>query len=84
LKFYFRDDHVGLVKDIRKLDAVEAPNKWLMAFVYPAPDRVVWDAVVSGLPTALQHWRPVDSPRDTDLPIHISLWRPESVGAIAH
>jgi hypothetical protein len=38
LHFYFRDDHIGLVKDFKKLDEIAVPNKWVIAFVYPAPD----------------------------------------------
>ena len=37
LHFYFRDDNVGLIKDFKKLERLNALNKWIIAFVYPKP-----------------------------------------------
>ena len=43
LNFYFRDDHVGIVKDFKKLEGVATANKWLIAFVYPEPNPMAWE-----------------------------------------
>ena len=80
LSFYFRDDHLGIIKDIRKLDALHHPNRWLMAFVYPAPTPAKWNVAVRSLPTEIRHWRPLEAP-DERLPLFVSLWTPESVVA---
>ncbi len=32
LRFYFRDNHVGLIKDFRKLDEITNKNKWIISF----------------------------------------------------
>ncbi len=75
LHFYFRDDHVGLIKDFKKLDEIAHPNKWVIAFVYPAPDSNEWTSSVAALPSAFKHWRPVT--RLTDFPkwFYIALWK---------
>jgi hypothetical protein len=44
LAFYFRDDHVGLIKDMRKLELVSDKKKWLLAFIYPAPSLAAWES----------------------------------------
>lgn len=74
LKFYFRDDHVGLIKDMRKLATLPAPNKWLMAFVYPTPSIEAWSAAVGSVPAALAHCRPVNSPTSGTPAMFVSLW----------
>lgn len=76
LKFYFRDDHVGLLKDFRKLDSLQGTNKWLIAFVYPRPQVDDWDAAVNSLPTELRHWGPITSPNGAANDLFVSLWRP--------
>jgi len=75
LAFYFRDDHVGLIKDFRKLDSLNLPNKWVLAFIYPSPSVASWNVVVKGIPTGLSHWTPVTSPPKTKEPFFISLWK---------
>jgi len=60
LHFYFRDNHVGLVKDFKKLDEIAGTNKWVIAFVYPAPDSNEWSNAIASLPSTLRHWRPTD------------------------
>lgn len=76
LKFYSRDDHVGLLKDFRKLDSLQGTNKWLIAFVYPRPEDDDWVAAVNSLPTELRHWEPITSPSDAADGLFVSLWRP--------
>jgi len=78
LNFYFRDDHVGLIKDIKKLELVPETNRWLLAFVYPAPSPEAWDRAVRSVPVAFGHWRPINRPMDTNAPLFVSLWRCES------
>ena len=46
LSFYFRDDNVGMVKDFRKLDHIDIGNKWIVAFVYPKPDKESWSRTI--------------------------------------
>ncbi len=75
LHFYFRDDHVGLIKDFKKLDEIANPNKWVIAFVYPAPDPKEWTSTVASLPSVLKHWRPVTSISDFPKWIYIALWK---------
>ena len=75
LHFYFRDDHVGLIKDFKKLDEIGHPNKWAISFVYPAPDPEEWNNALSSLPSALRHWRPVTSLGDFPNWVYIVLWK---------
>jgi hypothetical protein len=75
LHFYFRDDHVGLVKDFKKLDEIAGANKWVIAFVYPAPDLREWSNALASLPSALRHWEPATSPRDFPSWIYIAFWK---------
>ena len=74
LHFYFRDDDLGLVKDFKKLDELPGGNKWMLAFVYPAPNSTDWDRTISSLPNALKHWRPLTRPQDFPEFVFISLW----------
>jgi len=75
LRFYFRDNPIGLVKDFKKLDEIAGPNKWVLAFIYPAPDPREWSNAVASLPSTLRHWRPVTSPSDFPGWIYIALWK---------
>jgi hypothetical protein len=59
LHFYFRDNDLGLIQDFKKLDEIGNPNKWLIAFVYPAPDPKEWNNAIASLPIPLRHWRPI-------------------------
>jgi len=75
LAFYFRDDHVGLIKDFRKLDNLNLLNKWVLAFIYPSPSTTSWSAAVKGIPTDLSHWTLITSPPKTKEPFFVSLWK---------
>ncbi len=75
LRFYFRDNHVGLIKDFKKLDENAHQNKWVIAFVYPAPDLKEWSKAVASLPSTLKHWRPVTSPSNFPSWVYIALWK---------
>lgn len=75
LNFYFRDDRVGLLKDMRKLDSVPAINKWLLAFVYPAPEPAAWERAMASLPRDLAHWRAVTQIRSDSADLFVSLWQ---------
>jgi len=77
LHFYFRDDHVGLIKDFRKLDQLEGSYKWLIAFVYPRPNEEEWARAVASLPTDLEHWKSITQPADATDVLFVSLWRAE-------
>jgi len=75
LHFYFRDDGVGIIKDLRKLDALRHKNSWLLAFVYPEPALADWLQVTSNLPVEFRHWQPVTSPQSPARAFFVSLWR---------
>lgn len=48
LAFYFKDDNLGLKKDVKKFNILSTYNsKWLLAFVYPKPDIATWHDLVS-------------------------------------
>ena len=53
LSFYFRDDDVGVIKDLKKLNRINAENKWIIAFVYPKPSDKNWNDITS----KLTHWK---------------------------
>ncbi len=75
LYFYFRDNHVGLIKDFKKLDGIGNPNKWVFAFVYPAPNLREWNTAIASLPSTLRHWRPITSIDDFPDWVYIALWK---------
>jgi len=75
LHFYFCDDHVGLIRDFKRLDEIVSHHKWVVAFVYPAPDSREWYNAVASLPSALRHWRPVTNPSDFPSWMYIALWK---------
>ncbi|MEM4412701.1 MAG: hypothetical protein QXD59_00335 [Candidatus Caldarchaeum sp.] len=69
------DNDVGLIKDFKKLDEIGGPNKWVVAFVYPAPDSKVWSNAAASLPSTVRHWRPVTNPIDFPNWLYIALWK---------
>jgi hypothetical protein len=73
LHFYFRDDHMSLIKDFKKLDELPYKNKWLLAFIYPSPKESEWGKVVGSLPSTLKHWNAITDPRDFPEFVFISL-----------
>lgn len=76
LDFYFRDNHVGLVKDFKKLDELSGKDsKWVLGFVYPSPDQEEWDKITTTLANDLTPWQCVTNPRDFPKFVFISLWR---------
>lgn len=75
LRFYFRDDHVGLLKDFKKLDDLGISNTWVLAFIYPSPDLKVWSDTITSIPGSLKHWQPVTRPQDFPNWVYISLWK---------
>lgn len=75
LGFYFRDDHVGVVRDFKKLDQLEGGNKWVLAFIYPRPSEGEWDGTISFMPESLRHWKCVTEIGDYPEYMFIALWR---------
>jgi hypothetical protein len=75
LFFYFRDNQVGLIRDFKKLDEIARHRKWVIAFVYPAPDSREWSKVVESLPSTLKHWKPVTSPDDFPKWVYMAFWK---------
>jgi hypothetical protein len=73
LHFYFRDDHMSLIKDFKKLDELPYKNKWLLTFIYPSPKESEWGKVVGSLPSTLKHWNAITDPRDFPEFVFISL-----------
>ena len=74
LQFHFRDDHVGLLKDMRKLDKLNGKNKWILGFVYPNPLLADWNRAVAALPSAFQHWKVVTPHSNDSDTLFVSLW----------
>jgi hypothetical protein len=72
LSFYFRDDNVGLIKDFKKLDESSIRNKWLIAFIYPKPDRQKW-SIVTG---TLNHWKCLTKLDDYPDYLFIAMFQP--------
>ena len=59
LRFHFREDHVGLIKDSRELDSIPdipARRRWAMGLAYPAPGAGEWAEAAASLPRRLGHW----------------------------
>jgi len=75
LPFYFREGHVGLIKDFRKLDALPSKNKWVLGFVYPNPELRQWTQMIASLPEDLRHWQCITSPEDFPDYLFISVWK---------
>jgi len=75
LHFYFRDDHLGLIKDFKKLDEITHHNKWVLAFIYPAPAMNDWNKAITSLPKRLNHWKPITSAKDYPSWAYIALWK---------
>jgi hypothetical protein len=75
LQFYFRDDSVGLIRDFRKLDSLDAQHKWGLALIYPRPDMNLWSSVTSTIVPELRHWQPANDPSNASEFVFVSLWR---------
>jgi len=75
LHFYFREDHVGLIKDFRKLDALPYKNKWVIGFIYPNPKHSQWIDEISLLPDDLKHWKCITDPYNFPDFLFISVWK---------
>ncbi len=75
LLFYFREDHVGLIKDFRKLTVIDGANKWIIGFVYPRPAIDDWQKAISTIPADLNHVSCVTRLEDYPGHLFISLWR---------
>jgi hypothetical protein len=75
LRFYLREDEVGLIRDFRKLSRLTEPGeKWILAFVYPNPLEK-WAESIAALPQDLRAWRCITTPDDFPAYLYIALWR---------
>lgn len=81
LAFYLRDDHLGLIKDFKKLDAISGNNKWVFGFVYPNPGATQWRTAVKLVPDSLKHWQCLTSPEDFPEYLFISVWRSQATSS---
>jgi hypothetical protein len=75
LRFYFREDGVGLIKDLRKLDSLESENCWAVAFVYPAPSTDRWREAIGWLPPDLSHWRCLTKPDPHERALFVGMFQ---------
>lgn len=73
LKFYFRNDNVGLIKDFKKLNAINHQNKWVIAFIYPNPSYIEWNRII--LPKDVGEWKCITQPINFPDFIFIALWK---------
>ena len=75
LRFYLREDEVGLIRDLRKLSRLpESGEKWVLAFVYPNPVEA-WAEAIAALPQDLKRWGCVTRPEEFPPYLYIALWR---------
>jgi hypothetical protein len=76
LHFYFRDDHVGVIKDFKKLDGLTSQEKkWALTFVYPSPVVNEWHNTITSLPNELKHWQCLTQPQNYPTFAFPALWR---------
>lgn len=75
LKFYFQDNHVGLIRDFKKVDGIPGNNKWVLGFVYPNPGVTKWEYVIESVPDIYKHWQCETSPKDFPEYLFICLWK---------
>ena len=52
-----------------------------MVFVYPVPQRAVWERAVNSLPSSLSHWKPLNPPINQAASLFVSLWQFRGVAA---
>ena len=76
LRFYLRNDHVGIVRDFKKLNSLKSrEKKWVLAFIYPSPDVDEWYDAIASLPRGLRHWQCLTRPQDYPAFAFPALWR---------
>lgn len=75
LNFYFSDGNMGLFTDMRKLNGLDTPNKWLIAFIYPRPSDRAWTAAVTRVPRDLAHWHCLTKIDAYPSHLFISVWK---------
>jgi ribosomal protein S8 len=74
LKFYFRNNDKGLIKDFKKLDSMTIDNKWVLAFVYPKPNTQEWESVKTLTKIDHPHWQCISRLNNYPEYLFISLW----------
>ena len=79
LDFYFRDDHVKLIKDFRKLEAFADRHLWVLGFVYPRPDLRPGRRILDLLDHGLRRWRCITNPEDFPPYVFISAWKADAL-----
>ena len=58
LKFYFREDNVGIYKDFKKLEKIkENYNKYVLAFVYPKEKATKLDILLKDIEQKYPNWK---------------------------
>lgn len=75
LNFYFREDNIGLLKDFRKLNLTDNPNRWLVAFIYPKPAKHAWQVAMTKIPRDFSNWQCVTKLDQYPDYLFISLWK---------
>lgn len=75
LKFYFRNDDVGLIKDFKKLEVLKGYNKWVFAFIYPKPQKPDWEYVIKSLSETNPMWHCVTNFDDFPDYVFIAIWK---------
>jgi len=75
LRFYFRDNAGGIFRDFKKLDDLPGRNKWVLGFVYPAPEFSEWSDAIASVPDSLRHWQLTTRPQDYPKYLFLALWR---------
>jgi len=75
LNFYFREDDIGLIKDFRKLNLANNPNRWLLAFIYPKPRKQAWRVAMTKVPSDVSNWHCVTRLNNYPEYLFVSLWK---------
>ncbi len=75
LKFYFKEDHVGIYRDFKKLDLVNySAVKYVIAFIYPKPNLNKWIEVKEKMLEKYANWNCISNIEDYPESYFISIW----------
>ncbi len=77
LQFYCRNNKLGLIRDLRKLDQLEGKNKWILGFVYPKPTEADWHRAIDSLASEFHHWKVVTPLSEASDALFVALWHAE-------
>ena len=75
LNFYLGKDHVGLVKDFKKLDKIDCPEeKYVVGFIYHIPSQKEWEAGLEKLNNSYMGWSCISNLSEAGKDYFVSVW----------